>query len=71
MTVKGNFGPVTLSNALTGGYAWFETDRYIGILDSKVTASAQSGVGFVSNHTRAAYTLGWHNLGTHLASQPS
>lgn len=58
VTVKGNFGPFTLSNAFTGGYAWFDTDRHIGIPDASVKATAESSIGFLSNHVRAAYTMG-------------
>jgi len=61
VTVKGNFGPFTLTNAFTVGMGWYETDRYIGILDAK-TATSENRIGFLSNHVRAAYTIGSHSF---------
>ena len=58
VTVKGSFGPFTLTNAFTGGYAWFDTDRAIGIPAAGVEATADSRIGFLSNHVRASYTFG-------------
>jgi uncharacterized protein with beta-barrel porin domain len=56
--VKGNFGPFTVSQAFTGGYAWYDTERYVGIPTAGITATADSEMAFASSHSRAAYTFG-------------